>query len=108
MTRRSAALQLVLALSLCHVALAQTTGTFTPIDHTPLFTHVHTAFGWPSLDRRGMRVEASHSSLFMRHEQELMTRVELHDSGAGHSLPRRSHPALVAEQPSFITVQIPL
>src|SRR5215471_8961228 len=30
MTRRSAALQLVLALSFCHVAVAQTTGTFTP------------------------------------------------------------------------------
>jgi len=41
--------------------------------------------------------QASHSSLFMRHEQELMTLVELHDSRAGQSLPLKIHPALVAE-----------
>ena len=41
--------------------------------------------------------QASHSSLFMRHQQELMTRVELHDSGAGQSLPLKIHPAFVAE-----------
>src|SRR5215471_4579141 len=43
MTRRSAALQLVLALSFCHVAVAQTTGTFTPTGNMTTPRYLHTA-----------------------------------------------------------------
>src|SRR5262245_36544238 len=43
MTRRSAALQLVLALSFCHVALAQQTGTFTPTGNMTTARAWHTA-----------------------------------------------------------------
>lgn len=43
MTRRSAALQLVLVLSFCHVALAQTTGTFTPTGNMTTARVGHTA-----------------------------------------------------------------
>src|SRR5215831_17166620 len=43
MTRRSAALQLVLALSFCHVALAQHTGTFTPTGELLTARTGHTA-----------------------------------------------------------------
>src|SRR5262249_53969986 len=43
MTRRSAALQLVLALSFCHVALAQPTGTFTPTGEMTTARVGHTA-----------------------------------------------------------------
>src|SRR5215510_5436965 len=43
MTRRSAALQLVLALSFCHVAVAQTTGTFTPTGSMTTRRYLHCA-----------------------------------------------------------------
>src|SRR5215470_14196457 len=43
MTRRSAASQLVLALSFCHVALAQHTGTFTPTGNMTTARQGHTA-----------------------------------------------------------------
>ena len=43
MTRRSAALPLVLGLSFCHVVLAQTTGTFTPTGSMVTARYGHTA-----------------------------------------------------------------
>src|SRR5215467_11301366 len=43
MTRRSAALQLVLALSFCHVALAQHTGTLIPTGDMTTARSYHTA-----------------------------------------------------------------
>src|SRR5262245_48654197 len=43
MTGRSAALQLVLALSFCHIALAQNTGTFTPTGNMTTVRVGHTA-----------------------------------------------------------------
>src|SRR5262249_4556752 len=43
MTRRSATLQLVLALSFCHVALAQHTGTFIPTGNMTAARTGHTA-----------------------------------------------------------------
>src|SRR5262245_43199916 len=44
MTKRSAALPLILALSFCHVALAQHTGTFTPTGNmnVPRSSHIAT------------------------------------------------------------------
>src|SRR5262252_8195102 len=81
MTRRSAALQLVLALSFCHVALAQQTGTFTPTGNMTRARRGHTATLLPDgkvLIAGGDTLVGS-SSLFSRADSS----AELYDPSTG-------------------------